>query len=117
MDAMRVGFVCLLACICCTDLQQFHYLSLVRFGTNMLANFRKAQATAERFRKNNFEDVAAIKRLNSQIGILRARVAELEECEKAFKPWKERGPKIKYYLGVFEEVTRWAARYVDFYTG
>lgn len=44
------------------------------------------------------------KKFEQELTHMRDRLKALESCEKELKPWKEREPKIMYYLGVFQEV-------------
>ena len=43
-------------------------------------------------------------RFEEELKSLRDRIKALESCERELRPWKEREPKIMYYLGVFQEV-------------
>ena len=43
------------------------------------------------------------KELQSSIDTKSARIKELEDAERSLNHWKEREPKIMYYLGVFKE--------------
>lgn len=86
----------------------FHYLSLVRFATHMQAKSKRNSQVIADLEREAREWKTLRTSLEQEVASLSKRTAELEKCEKELRPWKEREDKIKHYLGVFTEVTRFA---------
>lgn len=85
---------------------EFHYVSLLRFGTTMLQKYREAQSLLGQAADSRKELVTRCRSTRDELETLKQRVKELERCEQELKPWKERESKIRHYLGVFADVTQ-----------
>lgn len=89
------------------DHVQFHYMSLIRFATHLLARHRKTNNALEQSKRQVTARDTAREDHEIETQMLKKGIADLERSEQELKPWKEREPKIKHYLGVFTEVTRY----------
>ncbi|KAL9058532.1 MAG: hypothetical protein Q9162_001687 [Coniocarpon cinnabarinum] len=82
------------------DALRFQYLALARFAANVFAKLQEAHSTHTKL----MEKANARRRdVESQLQTQSTRIKSLEQSEKAYQHWKQREPKVMYYLGIFRQ--------------
>lgn len=117
--------------------RKFQYISLIRFGSSTYTRAQSLQVRLDKATKKYEQSKNQIKRLTSQCAadqdrlketsvhldelndlrrnaaVANERVIELQKAEKELKTWKDRQPRIFYYLGVFNDIVEENTRLKD----
>ncbi|KAF2840657.1 hypothetical protein M501DRAFT_1001657 [Patellaria atrata CBS 101060] len=92
--------------LCLICLQQFQYLSLIKYGTMITRRFREALNSREQYKVQLINVTNDRASLEQEMNGLKLRVKDLEETEAKWLRYKKREPSVTHYLSIVSDIAK-----------
>jgi hypothetical protein len=89
-----------------TDLAQFQYLSLMRFGIMMHKKYTDIQRTTSELEKRTRKAARSVLDLKDEMKGLKEKIKNSELIEVEYLNWKKREPEVRHYLKSFAGIAK-----------